>query len=107
MAVRQSSYVSEDEYSDQYRDELQKLFDDFDGKLISPGGAAGLLGVSRKTVHELGRRGRLRMFRGPDEKYMRGLINEGPRWVYIPLEDIARYAQEVGRPFPEKFLKQY
>lgn len=92
--------MTEDEYSDEYREQLQKLFDEFDGKLISPGGAAGLLGVSRKTIHELGRRKRLRMLRGPDEKIARGLINGGPRWVYIPLEDIAQYAEEVGRPFP-------
>src|SRR4051812_11900868 len=87
--MRQSSYVSDDEFSDQYREELQRLFEDFDGKLISPGGAAGLLGVSRKTIHELGRRGRLRMYRGPDEKVLKGLVDAGPRWVYIPLEDVA------------------
>lgn len=95
------AHAGEDD--DKYREQLQALFEEFDGRLISPGGAAGLLGVSRKTVHELGRRGRLRMFRGPDEKHAKGLIDSGPRWVYIPLEDIAAYAEEVGRPFPEQF----
>jgi hypothetical protein len=25
-----------------------------------------------------------------------GLVTEGTRWVYIPLVDVARYAEEVG-----------
>lgn len=97
--------AKDSEYSDEYRDQLQALFEEFDGRLISPGGAAGLLGISRKTIHELGRRGRLRMFRGPDltTKFGPLKLEEGPRWVYIPLEDLAKYAEEVGRPFPERF----
>src|SRR4051794_4174310 len=81
--------------------ELHRLFEQFDGRLISPGGAAALLGVSRKTVHTLGKRGRLRVFTGPEEKLAKGMLSAGPRWVYIPLEDVAAYAEEVGRPFPE------
>jgi hypothetical protein len=80
--------------------ELLELFERFAGRLISPGGAAALLGVSRKTVHTLGKRGRLRVFTGPEIKHAKGLISEGPRWVYIPLEDVEAYAREVGRPFP-------
>jgi hypothetical protein len=82
-------------------EDLQRIFEEFDGRLVSPGGAAALLGVSRKTVHTLGKRGRLRVFEGPDIKHARGLISEGPRWVYIPLVDVAKYAEEVGRPFPK------
>ena len=41
------------------------------------------------------------MFEGPEVRHARGLITEGPRWVYIPIEDVARYADEVGRPFPK------
>jgi hypothetical protein len=82
-------------------EDLQRIFEEFNGQLVSPGGAAALLGVSRKTVHTLGKRGRLRVFEGPEIKHARGLISEGPRWVYIPLEDLARYAEEVGRPFPK------
>jgi len=80
---------------------LQRIFEEFDGRLVSPGGAAALLGVSRKTVHTLGKRGRLRVFEGPEIKHVGGLVTEGPRWVYIPLVDVARYAEEVGRPFPK------
>ncbi len=39
--------------------QLQEPFERFDGQLVSPGGAVALLGVSRKTVHTLGKRGRL------------------------------------------------
>jgi hypothetical protein len=81
--------------------ELQELFERFNGHLVSPGGAAALLGVSRKTVHTLGKRGRLRVFEGPEVRHAGGLVTEGPRWVYIPLEDVAQYAEEVGRPFPK------
>ncbi len=69
---------------------------------MSPGGAAALLGVKRETIHTLGKRGRLRIFRGRDIKRLKGIINEGPRWAYIPLDDVERYADEVGRPFPNR-----
>ena len=78
---------------------LRALFEEFGGQLVSPGGAAALLGVSRQTIHTLGERGKLRMFRSDDEVGGR-LIKGGPRWVFIPLEDVQRYGQEVGRPVP-------
>jgi hypothetical protein len=81
--------------------ELHALFEQFDGRLVSPGGAASLLGVSRKTIYTLGQRDRIRVFQS-SEKCSR-LLDPGPRWVFIPLEDIARYAKEVGRPFPKGF----
>ena len=80
---------------------LHALFEEFSGQLVSPGGAAALLGLSRKTIYTLGKRGRLRVFEGPEVRHAKGLIREGPRWVYIPIEDVARYAEEVGRPFPK------
>jgi hypothetical protein len=81
--------------------DLQELFSRFQGQLVSPGGAAALLGLSRKTIHTLGKNGRLRVFEGPRLKKARGPIDEGPRWVYIPIADLAKYADEVGRPFPK------
>ena len=95
------------EYDDRYMHELHELFDRFQGRLISPGGAAGLLGVSRKTIHTLGERGRLRMFRGPDDIHGKGILkaNGGPRWVYIPMDDIVKYAEDVGRPLPKSLKK--
>lgn len=79
---------------DQGDPELLALFERFSGQLISPGGAASLLGVSRKTVHTLSERGKLRVFSGASSKW-------GPKWSYIPLADVAAYAQQVGRPFPK------
>ena len=78
--------------------ELRELFERFNGQLISPGGAANLLGLSRKTVHTLGERGKLRVFHGPEQGH---LVKSGPRWSYIPLADVAAYAEQVGRPFPK------
>ncbi len=75
--------------------DLREIMEAFHGQLVSPGGAAALLGVSRKTVHTLGTRGRLRTFVGPIDKRW------GPKWVYIPMADLAAYARSVGRPFPE------
>ena len=77
---------------------LRELFEKFNGQVISPGGAASLLGVSRKTVHTLGERGKLRIFHGPEEGRV---LKSGPRWSYIPLVDVAAYAEQVGRPFPK------
>lgn len=78
---------------------LLRLFEEFDGQLISPGGAAALLGVSRKTIHTLGERGKLRTFRS-EERTGGRIVKGPPRWVFIPLEDVQRYGEEVGRPIP-------
>lgn len=71
---------------------LIALFDKYGGRLVSPGGAAGLLGLSRQTIHTLCKRGELRAFRS-DEEGRGGL----PHWVYIPLDDIYEYGDKVGR----------
>ena len=84
--------------------ELQELFEKFNGQLVSPGGAAHLLGVSRSTVSTLIKRERLRAYRNKKEKKKRKLIDldaADPKWVYIPLIDVKKYAESVGRPFPE------
>src|SRR3954451_5136242 len=74
---------------------LIALFDKYGGRLVSPGGAAALLGLSRQTVHTLCKRGELRAFRS-DETDDRA--THVPRWVYIPLDDIHSYGERVGRP---------
>lgn len=79
---------------------LRELFERFSGQLVSPGGASALLGVSRSTVATLTQRGEVRAFRSTDDAGGR-LLKEGPKWVYIPLIDLKRYAAKVGRPFPE------
>lgn len=76
--------------------ELLRLFERFKGQLVSPGGAAALLGLSRKTIYTLGERGELKVFRSRDT----ASGGDGPAWAYIPLADVGRYAEKVGRPFP-------
>lgn len=77
--------------------ELRELFERFNGWMISPGGAAQLLGVSRKTIYTLGERGKLRVFHSSKRDR---LSESGAKWTYIPMEDVERYARAVGRPFP-------
>lgn len=72
---------------------LARLFEEYGGRLVSPGGAAALLGLKRQTIHTLCLRGELRAFRS-DEEASRDL----PKWVYIPLDDIYAYGERVGRP---------
>jgi hypothetical protein len=79
---------------------LDDLFAEFEGRLVSPGAAAALLGLSRKTVYTLGERGVLRVYRG---QWASG--GDGYKWVLIPLEDIGAYAKRVGRPIPKAALQ--
>ncbi len=71
---------------------LIALFDKYGGRLVSPGGAAALLGLSRQTIHTLLLRGEMRAFRSDEESH------DVPKWVYIPLDDIEAYGERVGRP---------
>lgn len=71
---------------------LIALFDKYGGRLVSPGGASALLGLSRQTIHTLLKRGEMRAFRS-DEEVARDL----PKWVYIPLDDVEAYGERVGR----------
>jgi excisionase family DNA binding protein len=72
---------------------LARLFEEYGGRLVSPGGAAALLGLSRQTVYTLCKRGELRAFRSDDEA-----VRDLPKWVYIPLDDVYAYGERVGRP---------
>ena len=74
-------------------EKLAELFAEFGGRMVSPGGAAALLGLSRQTIHTLCKRQELRAFRS-DELGDRTT----PKWVYIPLDDIYAYGDKVGRP---------
>lgn len=82
-------------------EKLARLFERYEGQVVSPGGAAQLLGLSRKTVYTLCKNGELTAYRSDEED------RTGPRWVYIPLADVYAYAQKVGRTIPgmEKWLR--
>ena len=73
---------------------LIALFEKYGGRLVSPGGAAGLLGLSRQTIYTLCKRGELRAFRSDDHDER---ARYTPKWVYIPLDDIYAYGDRVGR----------
>lgn len=92
---------SERKRREQPDEKLAALMDEFEGRLVSPGGAAALLGVSRKTIHTLCTRRVLRTFSSDvaDESWgpFGMLTTEGPRWIYIPLEDVHRYAARTDR----------
>jgi Helix-turn-helix domain len=78
--------------------DFQDVLDEFDGRMISPGGAAALLGLSRKTIYTLCERGTIRAFRGEEDPRGGG---DGYKWVLIPLDDVGEYARRVGRPVPK------
>lgn len=78
--------------------ELHALFERFNAQVVSPGGAAALLGLSRKTIYTLGQRGRIRVFHSSTKDRW---SETGAKWTYIPIIDLARYAEDVGRPFPD------
>jgi hypothetical protein len=80
---------------------LRELFEKFNAQMVSPGGAAALLGLSRKTIHTLGEQGKLRVYRSADDEKGRFGSVQGPKWVFIPIVDLREYAKQVGRPFPE------
>jgi excisionase family DNA binding protein len=85
---------------DHTNDELERLFDRFHAQLVSPGGAAALLGISRKTVYTLCERGDMRAFRpeGVDPRGVKG--DAAGSWVYIPIKDVVEYGDRVGRSLP-------
>lgn len=80
---------------------LHELFEKFNAQMVSPGGAAALLGLSRKTIHTLGEQGKIRVYRSADDVKGRFGAVHGPKWVFIPIVDLREYAKRVGRPFPE------
>jgi len=82
--------------------ELHALFERFNAQVVSPGGAAALLGLSRKTIYTLGQRGRIRVFHSSGKDRW----SADPKWTFIPVVDLVRYAKEVGRPFPEVVAKE-
>ena len=47
-------------------EKLARLFDEYGGRMISPGGAAALLGLSRQTIYTLCKRGELNAFRSDE-----------------------------------------
>ncbi len=85
--------------------EFRDVCDYFESAVVSPGGAADMLGVSRAMVNHLEKQGKIRVFRfiAPDDElddepyWVRVLFGVKGQYAWIPIEDIVEYAKEVGR----------
>lgn len=84
-------------------EEFDKIFDSFEGQMVSPGGAAARLGVTRSFIHHLEKEGIIRAYRilhdviDWDEMPLWGKMLVFPRdvYIYIPNEDIERVKKEM------------
>lgn len=77
-------------------DRMEWLWARYDGRLISPGGAAAMLGVSRQRVHQLIEAGELRCYRSDEVEHRFGpfRMSGGTRWAYVPLADVQKVRDE-------------
>ena len=86
-------------------EEYKQLAEAFNGKIVKPIHAAKMLGVSRAMVFQLEREGKIRAFRlaFTDEVWkgiplhLKPLITRSDTYIWIPIEDIEKYAQSKGR----------
>lgn len=87
--------------------EFRDVCDYFESAVVSPGGAADMLGVSRAMISHLEKEGKIRVYRyivrNDDEElvdepyYVRVLLGVKGQYGWIPIADIVRYAISVGR----------
>lgn len=68
-------------------EEYEKIIEKCKGKLLSPGGAAGRVGISRARVHQLEAEGKIRVYRIKSEKLtyteedFKEELKELPFWI--------------------------
>ncbi len=80
------------------QEEFEKVFDEFKGQMVSPGGAAGALGVSRAYIHQLEKEGKIRAYRIAHDDidwdrlplWLKMMVAPRDVYIYIPDEDIER-----------------
>lgn len=78
--------------------EFDKIFDQFEGQMSSPGGAAGMLGVSRAYIHQLEKEGKIRAYRIWHDDlqwdsmplWLKLQVAKKDMYIYIPNEDIKK-----------------
>ena len=98
-------------------EELEKIAEWYKGGMLSPGGAASHLGVSRAMIHQLERDGKIRAYRYIAEDkdwenlpfYLKLLIERKSQAIYIPIVDLDKYAEDVhkrGRARTKKLQKK-
>ena len=94
-------------------EEFDEIFDKFKGQMISPGGAAGKLGVSRAYIHQLEREGKIRVYRIWDEDIdwdqlplkWRLFTRVKDVYIYIPIEDLDKVKKEMIKKAEEKIKR--
>ncbi len=96
-------------------EEFDKVFDYFEAQMVAPGGAAGMLGVSRAMIHQLEKDGRIRAYRiNVNDKSLKWVprslrlfLVQKDQYIWIPVDDLVKYAQEKGKgdlPFVKAHL---
>lgn len=83
-------------------DHFKKIINEFNGQMVSPGGAAGMLHVSRAYIHQIEKEGRIRVYRVWDEDlewkelplWVRVLTPKRSQYIMIPIEDIEKIKKE-------------
>jgi hypothetical protein len=86
-------------------EELEKIAEWYKGGMLSPGGAASHLGVSRAMIHQLERDGKIRAYRYIAEDkdwetlpfYLKLLIERKSQSIYIPIVDLDKYAEDLHK----------
>jgi hypothetical protein len=94
--------------------EFQKISETFEGRMLSPGGAAALLGVSRARIHQLEAEGKIKAYRYKDKEIsdedFKDSLKGVPFWarplvkkpkpgsfVYIPVVDLEDYKKHMRK----------
>lgn len=86
-------------------EEYKQLAEAFEGKIVKPIHAGKMLGVSRAMIFKLEKEGQLRAFRlaFTDDVWkgiplhLKPLITRSDTYIWIPIEDIEKYAESKGR----------
>lgn len=94
-------------------EKFEEIFDKFKGQMVSPGGAAGALGVSRAYIHQLEKEGKIRAYRIWHEDiewdslpvWMKLMVAKKDVYIYIPDEDIKRIKKEMIKKAEAKIKK--
>lgn len=100
-------------------DELDKYIKECDGNLVSPGGAASSVGVSRARIHQLEAEGKIRVFRYDakeppiTEEDIKDILKSLPFWVrpfvsykppkkskeyiFVDMGSLEKYMKSIGK----------
>ena|SRR5690242_4098580 len=83
--------------------EFEKIEEQFSGKLISPGGAAAKLSVSRAYINQLEKDGKLRVYRIMADDivwkdipfWVRWMVPQKEVYIFIPDDDVEKVHGEM------------